>query len=374
MAVTTSEASFETVKAQDAYRPVRLWLWSVAALVFLMVFVGGATRLTDSGLSITEWRPITGTIPPLTAEGWEEELEKYRQIPEYQLVNRGMSMAEFQFIYWWEWGHRFLGRLVGLAFVVPFLVFAVRKKLPPRSMPKLLALLALGGLQGFIGWWMVASGLVDRVDVSQYRLGVHLTMAALILASIAWVSQSMKPLQAGLEQRRDHRAPGTTMAALLALFVLAQIFLGALVAGLDAGLNYTTWPLMDDHFIPPTADLFLLAPWYVNLGDNPLTVQFIHRMAAYALLGFAIYHAWRMRRVASDIKDQKMAKALAIAVAMQGVIGIVTLLTQVQVHWALVHQFWAFVILVVATLHFSRLTGHGLTEADKKKPALASAG
>ena len=243
--------------ATDTYRPVRIWLWCVAALVFLMVFVGGATRLTDSGLSITEWRPITGVIPPLTAEGWETELEKYRQIPEYQRINRGMSMAEFQFIYWWEWGHRFLGRLVGLAFVVPLVWFAARKALPPRSMPKLLGLLALGGLQGFIGWWMVASGLVDRVDVSQYRLGVHLTMAAIILAAIAWVAQGMKPLEARLEERRAQPAVGSVMAGLFVLFVLFQIFLGALVAGLDAGLTYTTWPLMDGDFIPPMAKLFI---------------------------------------------------------------------------------------------------------------------
>ena len=351
--------------ATDTYRPVRIWLWCVAALVFLMVFVGGATRLTDSGLSITEWRPITGVIPPLTAEGWETELEKYRQIPEYQRINRGMSMAEFQFIYWWEWGHRFLGRLVGLAFVVPLVWFAARKALPPKSMPKLLGLLALGGLQGFIGWWMVASGLVDRVDVSQYRLGVHLTMAAIILAAIAWVAQGMKPLEAGLDERRAQPAAGSLMAGLFVLFVLFQIFLGALVAGLDAGLTYTTWPLMDGDFIPPMAKLFIQTPWFANLGENPLTVQFIHRMGAYALLGFALWHAWRMRRMAEDRRDAKMATALAIAVFVQALIGIITLLTQVEMEWALIHQFWAFVILVVAVLHRARLTGHGLVAEPK---------
>ena len=351
--------------ATDTYRPVRIWLWCVAALVFLMVFVGGATRLTDSGLSITEWRPITGVIPPLTAEGWETELEKYRQIPEYQRINRGMSMAEFQFIYWWEWGHRFLGRLVGLAFVVPLVWFAARKALPPKSMPKLLGLLALGGLQGFIGWWMVASGLVDRVDVSQYRLGVHLTMAAIILAAIAWVAQGMKPLEAKLEERRAQPAVGSVMAGLFALFVLFQIFLGALVAGLDAGLTYTTWPLMDGDFIPPMAKLFIQTPWFANLGENPLTVQFIHRMGAYALFGFALWHAWRMRRMAEDRRDAKMATVLAIAVFVQALIGIITLLTQVEMEWALIHQFWAFVILVVAVLHRARLTGHGLVAEPK---------
>jgi cytochrome c oxidase assembly protein subunit 15 len=361
MAVTTPSSDIAAPdRAIDAYRPVRIWLWCVAALVFLMVFVGGATRLTDSGLSITEWRPITGVIPPLSAEGWEVELEKYRQIPEYQRINRGMSMAEFQFIYWWEWGHRFLGRLVGLAFVAPLIWFAARKALPPKSMPKLLGLLALGGLQGFIGWWMVASGLTERVDVSQYRLGVHLTMAAIILAAIAWVAQSMKPIEPALADRRGQAAPGAIPAALLSLFVLVQIFLGALVAGLDAGLTYTTWPLMDGDFIPPAAKLFIQSPWYVNFGENVLTVQWVHRMGAYALIGFAVFHAWRMRRLADNPKDAKMASALVIALLLQAVIGIITLLTQIEMEWALLHQFWAFVILVVAVLHRARLVGHGL--------------
>ncbi|MEM1289384.1 MAG: COX15/CtaA family protein [Pseudomonadota bacterium] len=367
MAVTTLSSYPDQAKAHDAYRPVRIWLWSVAGLVFLMVLVGGATRLTDSGLSITEWRPITGAVPPLTAQGWEEELEKYRQIPEYQLQNRGMSMAEFQYIYWWEWGHRFLGRVIGLAFALPFVFFAVRRMLPPGSMPKLLGLFALGGLQGFIGWWMVASGLTDRVDVSQYRLAVHLTMAAIILGCIAWVAQSFKPLDMELKERRSDPAQGAGFAAFLMVFVLFQIFLGALVAGLDAGLNYTTWPLMDDYLIPPNEKLFLLQPWYVNLGDNPLTVQFIHRMCAYALLAFAVYYAWRMGRTAEDVKDAKMARALAFIIAMQGVIGIVTLLTQVRVELALLHQFWAFMILMVCVLHLGRLRGNGFLEIPPQK-------
>eukprot|EP00752_Nemacystus_decipiens_P019124 g17180.t1 len=286
MATTTSSLAQEAM--DDPYRPVRIWLWCVAVLVFLMVFVGGATRLTDSGLSITEWRPITGIIPPLSAEGWEAELEKYRQIPEYQRINRGMSMSEFQFIYWWEWGHRFLGRMVGFAFALPLVWFAARKALPPGSMPKLLGLMALGGLQGFIGWWMVASGLTERVDVSQYRLSVHLTMAAIILAAIIWVAQGMKPLEAGLDQRRDEHANGAGFAGLLILFVLFQIFLGA------------------------------------------------------------------------AFKDRKMAGALALAVAIQAVIGIITLITQVEMEWALFHQFWAFVLLGLTVLHRARLTGHGL--------------
>lgn len=358
MATTTSSLAQDAM--EDPYRPVRIWLWCVAALVFLMVFVGGATRLTDSGLSITEWRPITGIIPPLSAEGWEAELEKYRQIPEYQRINRGMSMSEFQFIYWWEWGHRFLGRMVGFAFALPLVWFAARKALPPGSMPKLLGLMALGGLQGFIGWWMVASGLTERVDVSQYRLGVHLTMAAIILAAIIWVAQGMKPLEAGLDPRRDEHARGAGFAGLLVLFVLFQIFLGALVAGVDAGLTYTTWPLMDGDFIPPVAKLLIQSPWYVNFGENPLTVQFVHRMGAYGLLAFAVFHAWRMARIGAAFKDRKMAGALALAVAIQAVIGIITLINQVEMEWALFHQFWAFVLLGLTVLHRARLTGHGL--------------
>ena len=376
MAVTAAPAPARTIEiSRDRYRPVRLWLWCVAALVFAMVFVGGATRLTDSGLSITEWRPITGIVPPLSAEAWEAELEKYRQIPEYQQINRGMAMHEFQVIYWWEWGHRFLGRLVGLAFVVPLVVFAVRRALPPGSMPGLLALLALGGFQGFIGWWMVASGLTERVDVSQYRLGVHLTMAAVILASIAWVAQSMRPVPAAIAARAAHPAYGAGTATLLAVFVLVPIFLGALVAGLDAGLTYTTWPLMDGDFVPPLAKLLIQEPWYANFGENPLTVQWVHRMGAYGLLGFALYHAWRMTRGATDRRDAAMARMLAALVAVQAVVGIVTLLTQVRIEWALLHQAWAFVILLTAVLHLARLRGHGRGEAGEggRHPAGAPA-
>ncbi|MBV6659179.1 MAG: COX15/CtaA family protein [Devosiaceae bacterium] len=365
MALAVETASTPSIPdAGETTRPLRIWLWCVAALVFVMVFVGGATRLTDSGLSITEWQPVTGAIPPLTEEAWEAELEKYRQIPEYQLINRGMSMEEFQFIYWWEWGHRFLGRLIGLAFAVPLVVFAVRRMVPKQSWPGLLTLLALGGAQAYVGWLMVRSGLTDRVDVSPLWLGFHLTVAAIILAGLAWMAQSLKPVPEPIAQRRTTAATGFKTASVLALLVLFQIFLGALVAGLDAGLTYTTWPLMDGDFIPPLAKLLVQQPWMLNFSENPLTVQWVHRMGAYGLLAFAVYHAWRMTRLAEDVRDAKMARMLAAIIAVQGLIGIATLLTQVRVELALLHQFWAFMILTVAVLHIGRLSGLGLPQAQ----------
>jgi cytochrome c oxidase assembly protein subunit 15 len=343
--------------ASPSPRPVFFWLLCVAALVFIMVLVGGATRLTDSGLSITEWKPVTGAIPPLSEADWLSELEKYRQIPEYQQINKGMSLQEFQFIYWWEWGHRFLGRLIGLAFVVPLVFFFVRGTLGRKDMPKMIFLLALGGLQGCIGWWMVASGLVERVDVSQYRLGVHLTLAAVIFSALIWVALDYKT---SFHQHHPAQAEAPAEAQYFGVFMLfwawtlLQIFSGALVAGLDAGLTYTTWPLMDGAFIPAASKLFVIDPWWLNLGDNPLTVQFIHRMNAYALwIGLSLFclSVW-LKSAPSSIR--MMALLLLALVSLQALIGIVTLLMQVPLSLALVHQAGAFVILGAVTVFLKR--------------------
>jgi cytochrome c oxidase assembly protein subunit 15 len=343
----------------SASKPVFLWLLCVAALVFVMVLVGGATRLTDSGLSITEWKPVTGAIPPLSAEQWQIELEKYRQIPEYQLINKGMSMAEFQFIYWWEWGHRFLGRLIGLAFVLPLLFFTLKGTLGRKDMPKMLGLLILGAMQGAIGWWMVASGLVNRVDVSQYRLAVHLTMAALIFAALIWVAldyHTVRGNKSALTSPQPSLANASFFPALLMVYLFWQIFSGGLVAGLDAGLTYTSWPLMDGAFIPAASKLFIIQPWWANLGDNPLTVQFIHRISAYILWGlttsYMIFAFWK--RKANHVR--LFAVILFAIVTMQAIIGIATLLMQVPLHLALVHQGGAFVLLGCATVFAKRMS------------------
>lgn len=336
-----------------APRAVRLWLLAVAALVVAMILVGGATRLTDSGLSITEWKPIHGAIPPLSAADWEEEFEKYRQIPEYELVNKGMSLDAFKAIFWWEWGHRLLGRLIGVAFAVPLAIFWFAGMLPARMRPMLLGLLALGALQGAIGWWMVASGLVERVDVSQYRLAVHLTMAFLILAGLVWAAEDARgrapePATAGVRG----------MAGVILAVVFLQVFLGGLVAGLKAGWTYNTWPLLDGALVPP--GLLIQSPWWQNLFENPKTVQFDHRLVAYGLLALAIFHAVQAARVlpAKALPGSgagRRAAWLVGLVGLQAAIGIAALVHVVPLSLGLAHQLGAAAVLWAATVHVHRL-------------------
>ncbi|MGB8816573.1 MAG: COX15/CtaA family protein, partial [Rhizobiaceae bacterium] len=249
---------------------VRRWLYVCLLVIFALVVVGGATRLTDSGLSITEWKPIHGVIPPLSASDWQEEFAKYQQIPEYSQINKGMDLEAFKTIFWWEWAHRFLARATGLVFALPLAFFWLTGRLEPMLKPRLLGILALGGLQGFIGWWMVSSGLSIRTDVSQYRLATHLVMASLIFAATAWVAR-------GLAEHTERLAQDGTrqFAGLMVLTVFVQIYLGALVAGLDAGMAFNTWPLMDGAIIP--SDLWAIEPAWINAFESPKTVQFIHR-------------------------------------------------------------------------------------------------
>jgi cytochrome c oxidase assembly protein subunit 15 len=329
-------------------RAIRLWLYVVAALVVVMVVVGGATRLTDSGLSIVEWRPVTGTIPPVTHADWMSEFEKYKTSSEYELVNKGMSLDEFKRIYWWEWGHRLLGRLIGLVFLLPLIVFHWRGWVEPGLRWRLWFIFALGGLQGAIGWWMVASGLVGRADVMQERLAVHLTMAGLILVAIVWTARSIVPRGPVAAAPRRLRVSGAVLVAL----ILVQIGLGGLVAGLKAGLIYDTWPLIDGAFIPSAGKLFILAPAWTNLVDNHLTVQFVHRMAAYLLVVLTLLHALDAARCGAAARG---ALALALFVVAQAALGIVTLLWNVPVSLALAHQFAAFLVLMVATIHAQNL-------------------
>jgi cytochrome c oxidase assembly protein subunit 15 len=333
-------------------RAIAAWLYLICFLIFIMVIIGGVTRLTDSGLSITEWKPLLGAIPPLSAEHWLQEFEKYQKIPEYQLQNKGMSLAEFQFIYWWEWGHRFFGRLIGLAYLVPFVWFAVKGKIPKDLYPKLLALFALGGLQGAVGWWMVYSGLSERVDVSQYRLATHLTLAFFIFAATLWVARELRSPEA--EARYQAVGSGCFLTSRLLLVLLfLQLFAGGFVAGLDAGLTYNTWPLMDGDFIP--AGLLNEAPGgFANLFENITTVQFNHRMLAYAILLLAGFHVLQIAR-----RERGLAVATAtivfLALVMQALIGIVTLLLVVPLWAGVLHQGFAVVVLAVMVLHCQNL-------------------
>jgi cytochrome c oxidase assembly protein subunit 15 len=332
-------------------RTVRIWLLVVAALVLATVMVGGATRLTESGLSIVEWKPVTGALPPLNEAAWHAEFQKYRAIPQYQQINRGMSLGEFKTIYWWEWTHRLLGRVIGAAFLVPFLFFLWRGWIAPRWRAPLWGIFALGALQGAVGWWMVSSGLSERTSVSQYRLAFHLTLACAIYAAIVWVLDRMRPGPTQLTvPRRVH-----AIAAVLVGLVVLQIYLGALVAGLDAGLTYNTWPLMDGRLLPPAEQLFAMQPVWRNFFENILTVQFNHRMTAYALWLLAVLHALD---VARNVRGRAItgAFALAAAITMQAMIGILTLLHQAPIGLALLHQAVAMVVLTIAVLHAGRLT------------------
>jgi cytochrome c oxidase assembly protein subunit 15 len=334
-------------KRTGADTAIRVWLGCVIALIFAMVVVGGATRLTGSGLSITEWKPILGAIPPLSAADWQEAFDKYRQIPQYQLVNKGMSLDEFQFIYWWEWAHRFLGRFIGVAFAIPFLAFAAAGYIRRDLAPSLVALFALGALQGFMGWYMVQSGLVDRVSVSQYRLAAHLGLAAIIYAAMIWVA-----LAVGQPARAMKRGWVWLSAGGLLVFSFVQIVLGAFVAGMKAGFAYNTWPLMDGALLPD--GLLIMQPWHLNLFENALTVQFNHRIGAYLLLAWALAHAaaiWRFGHAA-----RFSAALLAGAVTLQAAGGVWTLLAQVPLSLGLVHQAGAFIVLALAVWHLHRLS------------------
>ncbi|MGB1829625.1 MAG: heme A synthase, partial [Paracoccaceae bacterium] len=275
-----------------ARRPISLWLIALFVLVGCMIAVGGLTRLTDSGLSITEWRPLTGAIPPLSDAAWDAEFAKYQQIPEYQLQNLGMSLSEFKVIYWWEWGHRQLGRAIGLVWALGFLFFLLRKEIPVGWTRRLLFVGALGGLQGAIGWWMVASGLSgEMLDVASYRLATHLGIAFIILGFLSWFIFLLGRSESDLmQQRRVREVKLFSISTGLLHLAFLQILLGALVAGIDAGRNYTDWPLMAGGFFPP--EPFSITPLWRNFFEDDGLVQFMHRIAGYILFLFGIV-VWR---------------------------------------------------------------------------------
>ena len=339
----------------DHCRAIRLWLYAIAALVFLMVLVGGATRLTESGLSITEWQPLTGVVPPLNEVQWQSEFQKYQAIPQYRQMNAGMSLDDFKTIYWWEWAHRFIGRAIGVAFLVPFLWFLWRGWIPPRRRATLWTILALGGLQGAIGWWMVASGLADRVEVSQYRLATHLVLACLVYvvvvwAGVRWEDERAQPL---FGDRGTIAQPLSIRAGAIALLILllAQIYLGALVAGLRAGHAYNTWPLIDGWFFPQSSGLLFQVPLWRNFFENPLTVQFDHRMLGYLICAVAALHLFNVIRLVKRGPNVTSAVFVAAATIVQASLGIWTLLSVAALLLALLHQAVAMIALTFAIIH-----------------------
>jgi len=325
---------------------IRVWLMVLFALVVVMIAVGGLTRLTDSGLSITEWKPVTGALPPMSEAHWMEEFDKYRAIPQYELVNKGMTLAEFQFIYWWEWGHRQLGRVIGLVWALGFFGFLLARQIPKGWTGRLLVLGALGGAQGAIGWWMVSSGLSgERVAVASYRLATHLGLAFVILGVIAWFVFLLGREERDLIQaRRGREAKLYSLSTGLMHFAFLQILLGALVAGIDAGRSYTDWPLMAGGFLPP--DMMDLQPLWRNLFENPGTVQFIHRMSGYLLLIFAVV-VWLRGRKSAHVQTRGAFTAAFAVLLLQIVLGIMTVLYIAPWHLAIAHQFVAVVLWVL---------------------------
>ncbi|WP_374391129.1 heme A synthase [Tabrizicola sp.] len=349
-------------RPKGARKGIRLWLVVLFLLVTAMILVGGLTRLTDSGLSITEWKPLMGALPPMDEATWQSEFAKYQAIPEYQLQNKGMTLEGFKSIYWWEWGHRQLGRLIGLVWFVGFVGFAVMRQIPPGWAGRLVLPGVLGGLQGAVGWWMVSSGLSGTMlDVASYRLALHLGLAFIILGVLAWYVFLLGRSEADLmTARRGREAKLFSLSTGLMHFAFLQVLLGALVAGIDAGRAFPTWPLMNGEFFP--ADAFYVPdgnggtlPVWHAFFENPGLVQFIHRMSGYLLFAFGVV-VWLRGRKSSYQATQAAFHAVMAMLMAQMVLGIVTALTAAHVHVAITHQIGAVIlwVLILRARHLSQ--------------------
>jgi heme a synthase len=346
--MTSTDYCASDTPAQPSLVAVRSWLWTVAGLVLLMVVIGGARRSIESGLSITEWPPITGIVPPLNAADWQTELDYYRRIPQYQALFPEMTLDRFKTIFFWEWGHQLLGWLVGIVFLVPLVWFWRKSEFNFKLKMSFLCILGLGLLQGFVGWWMVQSGLSVRLEVSHYFLTVQILLASLTLAALVWVATGLSSSASAhvFAPARLRRA-----SSLLLFTVFVQIGLGALVAGLRAGLSYNSWPLMDGHLIPPMQHLATLSPLWRNVIDNTTTVQFDHRLLAYGIVAFAAWHAIDAQRYAAASAVSQRAAVLAALAFFQALIGVLVLVLVVPIWAGLMHQTVAVVLLAAATVH-----------------------
>ncbi|MFA5957926.1 COX15/CtaA family protein [Hyphomicrobium sp.] len=346
--------------AESGTRAISLWLWLVALLVIAMVVVGGATRLTESGLSITEWQPLLGAIPPLSEADWMSAFDKYKQIPQYAAIHDGMSLGDFKFIYYWEWSHRLLGRAIGIIFAVPFLYFWWTSKLKRGTGMKFLGILALGGLQGFIGWYMVSSGLSDRIEVSQYRLALHLTAAIMILGLLVWAALEEWPGQPRITG--EVATPLVKrMAAIIVAAVLMQVVLGAFVAGLRAGYIYNTWPSMNGQFVPSD---YWIKPAYLSFFESHAATQFNHRMMAYLVAALAFVQIWLTTQTPVDDRIRLTSQWLGAAIVVQIALGIATLLTQVRLDLGLLHQGGGALVFVMAVIHLHATRRAGIVPRD----------
>jgi cytochrome c oxidase assembly protein subunit 15 len=329
-------------------RPITIWLLVVAVMVFCMVVLGGATRLTHSGLSMVEWRPLMGILPPWGDAAWQDVFDKYRQYPEYQKINKGMSLPEFKQIFYFEYSHRVLGRLIGAAFAVPFLFFLFTKRVAKQRLASLIGLFLLGGFQGLIGWWMVKSGLVDNPDVSHYRLTVHMGVAILIFGALIWVALNI------LRDASGRIVTGGTgpvgLALVVVVIVFLQMLLGAMVAGLDAGFLYNTFPDMNGNWL--AEDIWHMTPGWINLMENPATVQFSHRIGAYLTAILVLLLWWRGLKTGA-VEARAMLHATLILLVVQFLIGVLTLILVVPLSLGIAHQAVALLLFAscVYTAH-----------------------
>lgn len=349
---TSEQAVLSEIQRQDRNRrAVRIWLGLVLLMLFCLVLVGGATRLTNSGLSITQWQPIHGVIPPLSQAQWQEEFDLYKKIPQYEIMNSDLDLDGFKSIFWWEWAHRLIARAIGVIFAVPLIFFVVTGRIEKSLRWPLVGVFLLGGLQGAVGWWMVSSGLEARTEVSQYRLATHLVMACLIFASCMWIMRALSP-------HSDDEAPtrwSAGLAGLIAFMALFQIYLGALVAGLHAGLSYNTWPLMDGAVVP--GDLLIQHPAWINFFENPKTVQFVHRLGAYALLIVTLINMIISLSAAPQTTHARRSLVLFVLVLLQAALGISTLLMQAPLDLSLAHQAGALIVFGFAIANWRGFYG-----------------
>ena len=353
---TSAVGSIDSGQNVGSRGPIRVWLIVLFGLVTCMILVGGLTRLTDSGLSITEWRPITGAIPPTSVAAWDAEFEKYKKIPEYQLQNLGMSLDEFKVIYWWEWGHRQLGRVIGLVWALGFFAFIFRKTIPVGWTKRLFFVGVLGGLQAAVGWWMVASGLSgEMLDVASYRLAAHLGIAFVILGFLTWFILLLGRTENDLLiQRRVREERLFLISTGLLHLAFLQILFGALVAGIDAGRNYTDWPLMAGGFFPP--EPFSITPLWRNFFEDDGLVQFMHRIAGYLLLVFG-FLVWRKSKSSGNDELKFAFNAMMVVMLFQVILGVMTVLNAAPWNLAILHQLGA-VLLWVLILRARFLSGY----------------
>lgn len=350
MTIAQNAALSTTRFVSDRLQPVRIWLYALAAMVLMMVMIGGMTRLTGSGLSITTWKPISGIIPPLSEADWLAEFAGYKQIPQYEVYNHWMTLNDFKGIFWWEWGHRFLGRMIGFAFAVPFVIFLLQRRLTRDMAWPLAGLFVLGGFQGFLGWWMVSSGLTELTSVSQYRLAAHLSAALVLLLALVWVARRMRP-----EPTQGLVTPFNKWSiAILLLLLMLQVAAGAFVAGLDAGMGFNTWPLMEGKFIPD--GLGAADPAWRSLFEHGLTVQFNHRMLAYFITIVTFVLLILQLRKAGLGGVHRWLGVIAVLVTAQVALGIATLLSVINIDLAVAHQGLAFILASTICAYLADMT------------------